>query len=111
MRCGARGDDSVKVQRLGMRVLVALGVAASFAAVWSPPTGAKATAKIPVSGFAVSAPQQEQLRALYAAYRHIPLPDIGGIAPGSVQGAQMAPGGVQWAVIRFEPSASAPQAV
>lgn len=100
----------MKVQRLGIRVLVALGVAASFAAVWSPPAGAKVTVKIP-AGFAVSAPQQEQLRALYAAYRHIPLADIGGIAPESVQGAEVSPGGTQWAAIRFEPSASAPQAV
>jgi hypothetical protein len=101
----------VKVQRLGVRVLVALGVAAAFAAAWSPPAGAKATAKIPVSGFAVSAGRQEQLRALYAAYRHIPLADIGGIAPESVHGAQLSPGGAQWAAARFEPSASAPQAV
>jgi hypothetical protein len=67
--------------------------------------------KIPVSGFVVGAPQQQRLRAMYAAYRHIPVGDVAPVAPGSVRGALMSPDGAQWAEVRFEPSASAPQAV
>jgi hypothetical protein len=101
----------VKVQRLGVSLLVSVGIAVSFAAGWSPPAGAKVSPGIPVSGLAVSAPQQQQLRAMYAAYRHIPVGDIAPVAPGAVRGALMSPGGARWAEIRFEPSASAPQAV
>lgn len=84
---------------------------ASFAAAGLQPAGANTSPKSSVSGFVPSAAQQQGLRAVYAAYRHIPLTDIARIVPGAVRGAQLSPSGVQWAVIRFEPSASAPQAV
>jgi hypothetical protein len=101
----------VKVQRLGVSLFAAAGIAAFFGTGWSPPAGAKDTRQMPVTGLAVSAPQQQQLRAMYAAYRHIPVSDIAPVARGSARGALMSPGGARWAEIRFEPSASAPQAV
>jgi hypothetical protein len=101
----------VKVQRLAVSVAVALAVAASFAAAGVQSAAANTSPKTSVIRFTPSAPQQQQLRALYAAYRGIPLADVAQVTSASVRGARMSPGGAQWAVIRFVPSASAPQAV
>jgi hypothetical protein len=54
---------------------------------------------------------QEHLRRLYAAARHIPVTDIGPVAPVLVQGARLRESGSDWALIHFVPSARASQTV
>lgn len=101
----------MKVQRLAVSALVILGIVGSFTTARSQPAGANANPKTSVRGFVLSALQQQRLRVLYAAYRNIPLTDIAQVALGSVRSARILPAGRQWALIRFEPSAGAPQAV
>jgi CHAP domain len=103
----------VEGQRYAVSVLVVLGLAASLATLWSPPAAVTAVPRAPASSVALNVPQQQQqwLRALYAGYRGIPGADIAGVAGGPALGARMLGNGAQWAVIRFEPSATAPAAV
>jgi hypothetical protein len=54
---------------------------------------------------------QERMLRLYAADRHIPVTDIGRVAPALVQGARDPESGTDWAVIHFVPSPRASHAV
>jgi CHAP domain len=103
------GEDSVNGQRYGVSVV--LGVVVSLAALGPPSAAMTAGSRAPVSSVMLTVPQRQQLLRLYAAYRGVPAADIAAGAPGSVLGARLLGDGAQWAVIRFEPSASAPVAV
>jgi len=59
----------------------------------------------------VSVPEQDQLLTLYASFRHIPLADISGVAPGTAEGAELPSAGQEWAAVKFLPSPAAPASV
>jgi hypothetical protein len=59
----------------------------------------------------VTAAQQQQLRKLYAAYRHLPVSDVARIVPGSAREAVVTSTGQDWASIAFAPSAKASAAL
>jgi hypothetical protein len=78
-----------------------------FAVSWWPQPAAAATSQAPATRLVIRAAAQRHLLALYAAYRHIPVPDIARAAPGSVLGARLPRSGEDWAMIHWELSSRA----
>jgi hypothetical protein len=101
-------------------VLAILGGAGAVTAAWAQPAGAnvrpantKAIAPNPKAlarGLVLNAAQRQYLLQLYAADRHISRIDIAPLTPRSALAAQLLANGTDWAIIRFEPAAGAPQA-
>jgi hypothetical protein len=92
---------------LSISLLVMAGLVGSSLAVTAQAAGASATHTPATSRVAISAAQRQEMRRLYAAYRHIPLADVL-IGPGSAQGAQITRTGEDLALAKFSPSPSAP---
>jgi hypothetical protein len=59
----------------------------------------------------LSAGDQNQLRDLYAGYRHIPRSDIGRAIPGAMHAARVTGTGREWAVMKFTAARRAPLTV
>jgi CHAP domain len=93
---------------LAISVLACAATTLAAVGGWALPAGASATPN--AIRITLRGAQAQRLTALYAAYRHIPVSDVAGAVPGSVQAAQLPRTGETWAVIRFLPSASAPRA-
>jgi hypothetical protein len=109
------------VMRIGPGMAVALGLltavgvsgcTASTAPASAPATAsrASATASGEVQNLIVSAAVRSELIAAYAALRHIPTSDMYGV-PGSVYYAYQRARGTYWALAKYEPVSSDPQAV
>ena len=94
--------------------LVSSTALAGFAVSGWPPAAAAASRPAPAAAsrqasaarLVISPAVQRQLRALYAAYRHIPLASIAPAASGPALGARLRRG-ADWAMIRWQPSSRA----
>ena len=83
-----------------------LGIAVFAAA---QPAAAGTHSPAPAARLVIGAALQRQLISLYAGYRHIPVTDIAGIAPGSIRSRRMPGSGADWASIGVLPSSRAPR--
>ena len=97
-------------RRFAASVIVISGIVASCLGA-SAQVGSASTAPASVKLLVVTAAQQQQLRKLYAAYRHLPVSDVARIVPGSAREAVVTSTGQDWASIAFAPSAKASAAL
>jgi Ricin-type beta-trefoil lectin domain/CHAP domain len=95
-------------RRLTTSILVTAGIAAS--ALSAAPVAGSASTAPSAQPVKLSATLRAQLLGQYAAFRHLDAADLSD-APGMSHGAVVSPGGREWAVITFSPSANAPASV
>lgn len=97
-----------RTRHLTASFLVMAGIAAS--ALSASPVVGSASTSASAQPIKLSATVRAQLLDEYAAFRHLPAADLSD-APGMAHGAVVSPGGRDWAVITFFPSAEAPASV
>jgi hypothetical protein len=97
-------------RRFAASVIAISGIVATCLGA-SAQVGSASTTPASVKLLVVTAVQQQQLRKLYAAYRHLPVSDVARIVPGSAHEAVVTSTGQDWASIAFAPSAKASAAL
>jgi hypothetical protein len=81
-------------------------IVASSVLGWPRAAIAAVQPKAPVTRLVLGPDSQRYLLRLYAAYRHIPVTAIAGIAASPVLGARVSADGTDWALMRFLPRPS-----
>jgi hypothetical protein len=97
-----------RYRRLIAGAVIALAMAALPLGALTVPAGAS-TQPATARSITLTAAQRQYLRSLYAAFRHIPLTDVGKVAADQAEAARA--GGDEWAAVSFLPAKGAPAAV
>jgi hypothetical protein len=90
----------------GICLLASSGLLAGAVSLGTQPAAA-AVGQMSAAPLVISPAVQQHLLRLFAAYRHLRLTTIAPAASGRVLGAQLTAGGMDWAMVHWQPSAGA----